>query len=442
MLPQEIIRKKRNGGALAPDEIRFFVNGLCDGSIAAEQVSALAMAVYFRSMNFAETAELTRAMGHSGSVISWAGEGIEGLVVDKHSTGGVGDKVSLILAPLVAACGAYVPMISGRGLGHTGGTLDKLDSIPGYNTAPGLDVFKQVVGSAGCAIIGQTPELAPADRRFYAIRDVTASVESVPLITASILSKKISAGLCGLVMDIKTGSGAFMETEADALDLARCIINTAAAACLPARAVITDMSEVLGRNAGNALEVRETIDFLTGAWRDARLHEVVFALATEMLALAGIEEDRQAAQTLLQAALDQGRATRVFAGMVSALGGPADLVERVEYYLPQAPVVRPVFPDGEGFIETIDVRRVGNAVVALGGGRSRVEDGIDHNVGLTDIAGIGTRVGPHTPIAQVHARDEAGAEAAIRSLQQAFDLTDEKPPVKPVIRKYIDQALS
>ena len=441
MLPQEIIRKKRNGGALAPDEIRFFVNGLCDGSVAAEQVSALAMAVYFQSMDFAETAELTRAMAHSGSVIDWAGEGIEGLVVDKHSTGGVGDKVSLILAPLVAACGAYVPMISGRGLGHTGGTLDKLDSIPGYNTAPGLDVFKQVVGSVGCAIIGQTPELAPADRRFYAIRDVTASVESVPLITASILSKKISAGLCGLVMDIKTGPGAFMETEAAALDLTRSIINTAAAAGLPARAVITDMSEVLGRNAGNALEVRETIDFLTGAWRDDRLHEVVFALAAEMLALAGIEADRQVAKTLLQSALDQGQATRVFADMVSALGGPADLVEQVGHYLPQAPVVRPVFPDGEGFIETIDVRRVGNAVVALGGGRSRVEDGIDHSVGLTDIAGIGARVGPHTPIAHVHARDEAGVEAAIRSLQQAFELTDEKPPVKPVIRKYIDQEL-
>lgn len=439
MLPQEIIRKKRNGETLTPGEIRFFVNGLCDGSVSAEQVSALAMAVYFQSMDFAETAELTRVMAHSGSVISWAGEGTEGLVVDKHSTGGVGDKVSLVLAPLVAACGAYVPMISGRGLGHTGGTLDKLDSIPGYDTAPGLDVFKQVVGSVGCAIIGQTPELAPADRRFYAIRDVTASVESVPLITASILSKKMSAGLCGLVMDIKTGSGAFMEAEADALDLAHSIINTAAEACLPARAVITDMSEVLGRNAGNALEVRETIDFLTGAWRDDRLHEVVFALAAEMLALAGIEEDRQAAQTLLQAALDQGRATRVFADMVSALGGPADLVERVDDYLPPALVVRPVFLDGEGYIATIDVRRVGNAIVALGGGRKRVEDRIDHSVGLTDIAGIGARIDPRTPIALVHARAETDAELAIQSLQQAFLLSEEKPVLKSVLHGYRGQ---
>ncbi|MDE0511400.1 MAG: thymidine phosphorylase [Gammaproteobacteria bacterium] len=435
MLPQEIIRKKRNGEALDAAEIRFFVDGLSDGSIAAEQVSALAMAVYFQSMDFAETAELTRAMARSGNVIDWAGEGIEGLAVDKHSTGGVGDKVSLILAPLVAACGTYVPMISGRGLGHTGGTLDKLDSIPGYNTAPGLEAFKRVVASVGCAIIGQTPELAPADRRFYAIRDVTASVESVPLITASILSKKISAGLCGLVMDIKTGSGAFMETEADALDLARSIINTAVEAGLPARAVITDMSEVLGRNAGNALEVRETIDFLTGAWRDDRLHEVVFALAAEMLALAGIEEDRQAAQSLLQAALDQGRATRVFADMVSALGGPADLVERLDDYLPPAPAVRPVFLDGEGYIATIDVRRVGNAIVALGGGRKRVEDRIDHSVGLTDIAGTGARIDSHTPIAHVHARDEAGAKAVSESLRRAFMLTEEQQELKPVICK-------
>ena len=436
MLPQEIIRKKRNGEALDAAEIRFFVDGLSDGSIAAEQVSALAMAVFFRSMDFTETAELTRAMAQSGSVIDWAGEGIEALVVDKHSTGGVGDKVSLILASLVAACGAYVPMISGRGLGHTGGTLDKLDSIPGYNTAPGLEAFKRVVASVGCAIIGQTPELAPADRRFYAIRDVTASVESVPLITASILSKKISAGLCGLVMDIKTGSGAFMETEADALDLARSIINTAAGAGLPARAVITDMSEVLGRNAGNALEVRETIDFLTGAWRDDRLHEVVFALAAEMLALAGIEEDRQAAQSLLQAALDQGRATRVFADMVSALGGPADLVERVDDYLPPAPVVRPVFLDGEGYIATIDVRRVGNAIVALGGGRKRVEDRIDHSVGLTDIAGIGARIDSRSPIALVHARAETDSGMAIQSLQQAFLLSEEKPVLKSVLHGY------
>ncbi len=437
MLPQEIIRKKRNGIALAADEIQYFVDGLCDGSIAAEQVSALAMAVYFRSMDSAETAELTRAMARSGSVIDWADERIEGLLVDKHSTGGVGDKVSLILAPLVAACGAYVPMISGRGLGHTGGTLDKLDSIPGYNTAPELAEFKRVVRSAGCAIIGQTPELAPADRRLYAIRDVTATIESVPLISASILSKKIAAGLDGLVMDIKTGSGAFMATEAEALELASSLVNSATEAGLPIKAVITDMSEVLGHNAGNALEVRETIDFLTGTRRDDRLHEVVFTLAAEMLALAGLEQDRQAAHSLLQTALDRGRATEVFAAMVSALGGPADFIERLDDYLPPAPVVRPVFPDGEGYVTAIDVRQVGNAVVALGGGRRRVEDSIDHSVGLTEIAGLGARLGPDTPVAIVHARDEAGAHAAAKSLRGAFVAGAEPPPARPVVQKLI-----
>ena len=435
MLPQEIIRKKRNGEALTPAEISFFVNGLADGSIASEQISALAMAICFQSMNFAETAELTRAMANSGSVLDWAAEGIDRLVVDKHSTGGVGDKVSLILAPLVAACGAYVPMISGRGLGHTGGTLDKLDSIPGYDTAPGLDVFKRTVRSVGCAIIGQTADLAPADRRFYSIRDVTATVESVPLITASILSKKVSAGLCGLVMDIKTGSGAFMETETAAETLAESIINTAAELGLPVRAVITDMSEVLGRNAGNALEVRETIDYLTGAYRDPRLHEVVLTLATAMLALAGIEDDRHAARELLQAALDQGQATRVFVEMVTALGGPPDLVEQMDHHLPPSPVVRPVFLNGEGYLAGIDVRMVGNVIVALGGGRNRVEDSIDHRVGLMDIAGISARIDPHTPIAHVHALDEAGSQLAIQSLQQAFVLADEEPQIKPVIRK-------
>ena len=438
MLPQEIIRKKRNGEVLTPAEISFFVSGLADGSIASEQISALAMAICFQSMNFAETAELTRAMATSGSVLDWTAEGIDRLVVDKHSTGGVGDKISLILAPLVAACGAYIPMISGRGLGHTGGTLDKLDSIPGYDTAPSLDVFKRTVRSVGCAIIGQTAELAPADRRFYSIRDVTATVESVPLITASILSKKVSAGLSGLVMDIKTGTGAFMETETAAVTLADSIINTAAEIDLPVRAVITDMSQVLGRNAGNALEVRETIDYLTGAYRDPRLDEVVLTLATAMLALAGIEKDRQAAGNLLQSALDQGQATRVFVEMTTALGGPPDLIERTDHYLPSSPVIKPVFLKGEGYVAGIDVRLVGNVIVALGGGRRRIEDSIDHSVGLTDIAGIGARIDAHTPIARVHARDETGAELAIRSLQQAFDLAGEKPAPKPVIRKEVE----
>lgn len=440
MLIREIVRKKREGQALTPEEIRFFIRGLTTGAVAPEQASALAMAVFFRSMDSAETGALTQAMATSGKTIDWEEDGIAELIVDKHSTGGVGDKVSLVLAPLVAACGARVPMISGRGLGHSGGTLDKLDSIPGYNTSPDLALFKRTVKSAGCAIIGQTDELAPADRRLYAIRDVTATVESVPLITASILSKKIAAGLRGLAMDVKTGSGAFMETEAEAEVLARSIVDTAAAVGLPVKAVITDMDEVLGRAAGHAVEVRESIDYLTGAGRDSRLHEVVFTLAAAMLALAGIEQDPAQARRRLQSALDSGQAAQVFSAMVRALGGPADLLERVDHYLPLPPVVKPVFLDEEGYVAAIDARQVGLAILNLGAGRQRAEDNIDYGVGLTDVAAIGARVDSHRPVAQVRARDEGAAAATAQAVGRAYRLAAEKPAPRPVIRKILPDA--
>lgn len=440
MLTREIIRKKREGQALTPEEIRFFVRGLTTGAVAPEQASALAMAVFFQSMDSAETGALTQAMAASGKTIDWEEDGIAELIVDKHSTGGVGDKVSLMLAPLVAACGARVPMISGRGLGHSGGTLDKLDSIPGYNTSPDLALFKRVVKSAGCAIIGQTDELAPADRRLYAIRDVTATVESIPLITASILSKKIAAGLRGLAMDVKTGSGAFMETEEDAEALARSIVDAAAAVGLPVKAVITDMDEVLGRAAGHAVEVRESIDYLTGASRDSRLHEVVFTLATAMLALAGIEQDPAQARRRLQSALDSGQAASVFSAMARALGGPADLLERVDHYLPLPPVVKPVFLEEEGYVASIDARQVGLAILNLGAGRQRAEDSIDYGVGLTDVVAIGARVDSHAPVAQVRARDEEAAAAAAQAVARAYRLAEEKPAPRPVIRKILADA--
>lgn len=437
MLIREIIRKKREGQALTPEEIRFFIHGLTTGSVAPEQASALAMAIFFQSMDSAETGALTQAMATSGKIIDWEEDGIAELIVDKHSTGGVGDKVSLMLAPLAAACGARVPMISGRGLGHSGGTLDKLDSIPGYNTSPDLALFKRVVKSAGCAIIGQTDELAPADRRLYALRDVTATVESIPLITASILSKKMAAGLRGLAMDVKTGSGAFMETEAEAEALARSIVDTAAVAGLPVKAVITDMDEVLGRTAGHAVEVRESIDYLTGASRDSRLHEVVFTLATAMLALAGIEQDPARARRRLQTALDSGQAAQAFSAMVRALGGPADLLERVDHYLPLPPVVKPVFLEEEGYVASIDARQVGLAILNLGAGRQRAEDDIDYGVGLTDVAAIGARIDSHAPVAQVRARDEATAAATAQSVGRAYRLAAEKPAPRPVIRKIL-----
>jgi thymidine phosphorylase len=338
MLFADVIQKKRDGGELTAAEIEFFVKGLADSSIPAEQVSALAMAVIFRSMSFEEAATLTTEMAVSGTVLDWQSENLDGPVVDKHSTGGIGDKVSFLLAPIAAACGCYVPMISGRGLGHTGGTLDKVESIPGYDATPDFDVFKKVVKSAGCAIIGQTADLAPADRRLYAIRDVTATIDSIPLITASILSKKIAAGLEGLVMDVKVGSGAFMRSLDRAEKLARSIIGTAGTAGLRTHALITDMNEALGLTAGNALEICESVEFLTNEHREPRLNEVVSALCTEMLIVGGIENDTEVARKKVETSICSGTAIEVFSKMVAELGGPVDFVEKYVEYLPKAAI--------------------------------------------------------------------------------------------------------
>src|SRR5688572_1161326 len=351
--PQEIIRRKRDGAELTEDEIAFFVRGLTDGSISEGQIAALAMAVFFRGMTMAERVALTQHMTRSGQVLDWSSAGLSGPIVDKHSTGGVGDKVSLILAPILAACGAVVPMISGRGLGHTGGTLDKLDAIPGYVTQPSPETFAQALRAAGCAIIGQTGDVAPADKRFYAIRDVTATVESIPLITASILSKKLAAGLGHLVMDVKFGSGAFIEDFDRATELAQSLVQVATGAGLSCTALLTDMNEVLGRTAGNAIEVRESIDHLTGRAREARLHEVTIALAAELLAQCGLFADRDAARTAAERSLADGSAAERFAAMVSALGGPADILDRADARLPLAEVTRTVASDVAGRIAAV-----------------------------------------------------------------------------------------
>ena len=387
MLFTDVIRRKRDGAALGDDDIEFFVDGLADGSLPAEQVSSLAMAIFLNGMSFEEAGKLTMEMAKSGTVLDWTNEGLDGPVVDKHSTGGVGDKVSFMLAPIAAACGCYVPMISGRGLGHTGGTTDKAESIPGYDTAPDFKTFRNVVKSTGCAIIGQTADLAPADRRLYAIRDVTGTVESVPLITASILSKKIAAGLDALVMDVKTGSGAFMDSDDRARELAQSIIRTAATAGLRTHAVITDMNEVLGTTAGNAVEMVEALNYLRNQARDPRLDEVVLALCAEMLVVSGVELNRDAATRRCDEAVSSGAAAEIFGKMVAALGGPVDFVERYEQYLPKAPVVRPVHV--EGVLAEVDTRVLGNAIIELGGGRRKVGEALDLSVGLTDIAPIG-----------------------------------------------------
>jgi thymidine phosphorylase len=424
-LPQEIIRKKRDGDALNGSEIAEFIEGLASGRISEGQVAAFAMAVFFNGMSREETVALTRAMTGSGTRLTW--RDLDGPVLDKHSTGGIGDKVSLVLAPVVAACGAYVPMISGRGLGHTGGTLDKLDSIPGYATQPDLERLRAAVRAAGCAIIGQTDDLAPADRRLYAIRDVTATVESIPLIVASILSKKLAAGLDALVMDVKVGSGAFLPSFEATRDLARTLVEVANGAGLRCSALLTDMSQCLGRTAGNALEVREAIDVLTGQSVHSRLREVTLALAAELLVLGGLAEDKAGAAGAAARALDSGAAAERFARMVVALGGPADILERPERHLPEAPVRRAVHLERPGTIAAIDARALGLAVVGLGGGRQRVTDSIDPRVGLAEVRGVGEAVGPDAPLAIVHAAIDSDATAAAELLRDAVDVREDPP---------------
>lgn len=431
MLFTDVIRKKRDGGELSDEEIQFFVDGLADGSLPAEQVSALAMAIFLNSMSFDEAAKLTLAMSVSGTVLHWDPEVFTAPIVDKHSTGGVGDKVSFLLAPIVGACGCYVPMISGRGLGHTGGTTDKAESIPGYDATPSLDIFRAAVQQTGCAIIGQTEDLAPADRRFYAIRDVTGTVESVPLITASILSKKIAAGLQGLVMDVKVGTGAFMETPERARELAKSIIGTAAKAGLKTHALITDMNEVLGTTAGNALEIEESVQFLRNERQDPRLREVVFALCAEMLIVGGTETDREAALARCEDAVASGRAAEVFAGMIETLGGPADFMENYSTYLPKAPVIRAVHADG--VVTAVDTRAVGNAIIELGGGRREVGQALDLSVGFSDIASVGTSLGEDSPLAVIHAASEEAAATAEKNLLAAITLGASAPSERPVI---------
>lgn len=419
-LPQEIIRAKRDGHHLDAARIEAFVAGLTDGSVSEGQAAAFAMAVYFNGMDLDERVALTTAMMRSGTVLTWPD--IDGPVVDKHSTGGVGDTVSLMLAPAVAACGGFVPMISGRGLGHTGGTLDKMASIPGYRVAPDFDEFSRVVRAVGCAVIGQTADLAPADGRLYAVRDVTATVESIPLIVASILSKKLAAGLDALVMDVKYGNGAFMEARSDAEELADALVEVARGAGLSTSAILTPMDQPLAPSAGNAIEVREAVDYLTGARRSPRLHDVVLELGGEMLAVTGLAADRAAGIAAVEDAITSGAAAERFARMVVALGGPSDLLEQPQRHLPLAPVRRAVAPVDAGVVTAVDTRAVGLAVVALGGGRTRPTDPIDPAVGLGDLAAIGDRVGADRPVAVVYARSEVAADHAADALRRAYSV--------------------
>lgn len=432
MLLQDIIAAKRDRRALSNDQIAEFVEAVSDGRASDAQIAALAMAIVLNGMSRDETVALTMTMAASGERLDWSGLG--GPVVDKHSSGGIGDKVSLVLAPLLAACGAYVPMISGRGLGHTGGTLDKLESYAGYTSRPDNPTFRDCVRDVGCAIVGAGDRLAPADRRFYAVRDVTATVESLPLITASILSKKLAAGPSAMIMDVKLGSGAFCRTADEATALARSIVETANAAGLPTRALISDMNQCLGRTAGNALEVREALSLLRGEPADMRLHTLVVRLAGETLALAGLAGDVDAGTARAEQALASGQAFERFARMVAALGGGSDSDK-----LPTAPIVRPLIAAERGFVAAIDGRALGHAVIGLGGGRRRAEDTIDHAVGLAEVAGIGAKVGGGQPLCLLHARRLADIEAVEPVLRQAFVVTADPVAAPPLVYGRMDE---
>ena len=428
MLPQEIIRKKRDGHSLSAEEIQFYIEGIANGSVNESHIAAFSMAVLFNGMNVEESFHLTNHMVKSGDTLNW--EDLNGPVIDKHSTGGVGDKVSLMLAPIVAACGIYNPMISGRGLGHTGGTLDKLESIPGYNTTPDNDQFRNVVKNVGCAIIGQTANLAPADKIIYGVRDVTATVESVSLITASILSKKLAAGLDGLVMDIKTGNGAFADQLDFARDVGNSIISVANKFGMKTTALITDMNQPLGTTVGNALEVMEVINYLKGTKRDQRLHEVVLSLAVEMLQVAVLSDSKEHAIQKITDVLDNGQAAETFQKMVSELGGPKNILDET---LTTANVVKPVPAPHSGTITHIETREVGLAVVELGGGRKKASDTIDHTVGFTDVLGLGEKVDKGQPLAIVHAKNEDDANHIIALIQKAYRINDSNVEPSPTI---------
>lgn len=429
MLPAEIIRKKRNGLALTSSEIDHFAKGLASGAWSDAQAGAMAMAILLRGMSVDETVALTLAMRDSGEVLQWPE--FSAPVLDKHSTGGVGDKVSLMLAPMLAACGAVVPMISGRGLGHTGGTLDKLEALPGYRVDADRTSLLDTLRAAGCAIVGAGSRLAPADRRLYGIRDVTATVDSVPLITASILSKKLAAGLGSQVLDVKLGNGAVAQDLEQARTLAKSLVEVARVAGVPSVALISDMNQVLGDHAGNALEVREAIDFLTGARRESRLLKLTLELGAEALVTAELDASIDAARRRLASVLYHGQAAEHFARMVAARGGPHDVLR--DAALPTAPVQRPVPAPGSGFVSGMDTRALGLVVVELGGGRQRGDDTVDPRVGLANCRGIGAAVHAGEPLAVVHAADEASAEAAVAATLAAYKVGITQLEAPPLI---------
>jgi pyrimidine-nucleoside phosphorylase len=431
MSPVEIIAKKRDGNKLSRQEIAHFINSFLKGEIKDYQMSAFLMAVYLKGMDFEETGWLTEIMLHSGEAVTF-GEPRR-LYVDKHSTGGVGDKVSLILAPWVAACGAKVPMLSGRGLGHTGGTLDKLETIPGYRTNLSLDEFKNGVERVGCVISGQTPEIAPADKALYALRDVTATVESIPLICGSILSKKFAAGPNGLVFDVKCGNGAFMKTVETASSLASNLIGVCRAMGRDVCALLTDMNQPLGYASGNILEVRESVDALNGSFAPD-LYRVTFELGIEMLLIVGLKPNRESAGILLEEKLKDGSAWRKFQEMVSYQQGSLTIFEN-DTQMPKAPVIREFKSPLSGFVRGFETEGIGRLIVDMGGGRKTKDDIIDPLIGFIFRKKIGEQINAGDTLVEIHARDNAQAELAASRLKELIQLGQEKPETPVLIKK-------
>ncbi|MEM9081054.1 MAG: thymidine phosphorylase [Verrucomicrobiota bacterium] len=430
MLPQEIIRRKRDGHELSSTEINAFVQGITDQSLTEGQIAAFAMAVYFQGMTLPERVALTTAMRDSGDFLAWPN--LPGPILDKHSTGGVGDNLSLMLGPLIAACGGFVPMISGRGLGHTGGTLDKLDSIPGYQTLPSNPLFEKVVREIGVAIIGQTGTLAPADGRFYATRDITATVESIDLITASILAKKLAEGLDALVMDVKLGNGAFMPTYEESRKLAESITHVANGAGVKTTALLTDMNQPLASCAGNAIEVLDAISFLKNENPNPRQLEITLALSAQLLISGGLAPDESSARQQLTTALSSGHAAETFSRMVHALGGPSDLLENPQKHLPLAPHKLAVPAPTSGYLQSAATREIGLAVVTLGGGRTRASDPINPAVGLTGFLPLGSKINVGEPLCHILSETPEHAQTLLPTIQNHFQIGPEPPTPTPL----------
>jgi len=432
--PQELLRRKRDGQRLTAADLRGFAADIAHGGVSDAQLGAFAMAVCLQGMTPDETSDLTMAMRDSGERLDWSALRAHGPILDKHSTGGVGDTVSLMLGPMLAACGAFVPMLSGRGLGHTGGTLDKLQAIPGYRCEVDIATLQRVVADTGVAIVGATDTLAPADRRLYAVRDVTATVDSLPLITASILSKKLAAGTDALVLDVKHGSGASVRAWSEAVALGQSLEEVAIAAGLPTRVLLTDMNQPLADTVGNALELDLTLRYLRGEACPPRLHAVTLALGAQALLLGGLAASLEEATLRLQKTLDSGDAATRFARMVHALGGPHDLLERSAAYLPRAPIVAPVHALRSGVIRRIDARALGMACIALGGGRRQPQDQIDVRVGLSAVGALGDVVDQHSPLALIHAADAAQFAQAAMCVREAIEIADHSEPLPPLIQ--------